>query len=166
MIVGDFVPSPMGLTISWTAAIGVGALMGGWTYIDPFYAHDTPERASRLAKSPGMANPLARMLFIGIFSGVMTFVATNGAVLEFWTLAVGRPSEQVMHLGAYHGSSRYNCAGFDIEEARWQLRRALCIHYRYDETPAIGTPVVVHGPASAVGIEIERFDIRPDEQPT
>ena len=163
MIVGGFVPSALGQRISLAAAIGVGALLGIWTYIDPFYANDTPEREARLAKSPAMANPFARMLFVGAFTGFMAFVAISDAVLEFWTLAVGRSTEQVMHLGRYHSSSRYNCAGFDLQEVPWKLRRVICVDYRYDEAPAEGAPVVVHGPSSAVGIEVERFDIRPGD---
>lgn len=159
LAVSQFVANSLGQKISFMAAVGIASLMGLLTYIDPFYAHDTPERAARLAKAPAMANPFARVLLVGTVMGVLAFEAVNGAVLEFWTLAFGRPAELTMHLGDYNSSSRYSCAGFKLQEAMFATRRVICADYRYDEEPSPGTPVVIRGPASSVGIEVEQFQI-------
>lgn len=161
--VSEFVASSLGQRLSLMAAAGVGALMGVWTYVDPVYARDTPERAARLARAPVMASPVVRMLFVGAFMGWVTFEAVSGAVLEFWTLAFGRPAEQTLHLGDYYRSSRSNCAGFELQEAPLKLRRVVCARYRDGEAPAPGTPVTVRGRASTVGIEVEQFQISPGE---
>ena len=163
LAIGEFVTSPLGREIALAAGIGMAVLMGVWTYFDPVYAHDTLERAARLAKAPAMANPVARVLFLGVFMGLITFQAVSGAVLEFWTLAVGQPGEQTMHLGDYQSSSRANCAGFDLQEAPLKLHRVVCADYRYGEAPDPGALVRVRGPVSAVGIKIEQFQISADE---
>jgi hypothetical protein len=160
LTVGDFVTSPTGRSLALTAAISMAMAMGLWTYLDPSYTQDTPERARLLARSPVLANPVARVLLVGVFSGLMTFEAVSGALFEFWTLAFGRPSEQTLHLGAYNSSSRYNCSGFGVLEMPLRAR-VICASYRYDEAPPPGTPVLVRGPASALGIKIEHFQIIP-----
>jgi len=157
LTVSQFVSSALGLRIAFMAAFGIGVLAGIATYFDPFYAHDTPERAARLAKAPPLEDPLARMLLVGGFMAFVTFYGVNGAALEFWTLATGRPSQLTLHLGAYRSSSPARCTGFELQEAPLTFRRVVCAHYRYDEAPAPGTAVVLNGPASPFGIDVESF---------
>jgi hypothetical protein len=161
LTVSEFVTSSFGWALSLAAAIGFAMLMGIWTYIDPIYAHDTPERAARLAKAPVLANPVVRVLFIAAFTGLIAYQAVSGAVFEFWTLAVGQQGEQTMHLGDYQDSSRYTCAGFQLQEAPFKAHRVVCARYRDDEAPPAGTPVTVRGQVSALGIRIEQFQIGP-----
>lgn len=159
LTVSEFVPSSFGRALSLAVAIGLGMLMGIWTYVDPVYAHDTPERAARLATAPALANPVVRVLFIGAFTGLIAYEAASGAAFEFWTLAVGQQGEQTMHLGDYQSSSRYNCAGFKLQEAPFKAHRIVCARYGDDEAPPAGTPVTVRGQVSALGIRIEQFQI-------
>lgn len=160
LTVGQFVASPSGQMLSLIAMIGFATLMGTWTYVDPVYKHDTPERARRLARAPALANPAARALFVAAVTGLLAYEA-SGAVFEFWTLAVGRQGEQVMHLGGYRSSSRYNCAGFELQEAPLKLHRIVCARYHDGEPPPPGTPVAVRGQVSPLGIKIEQFQIDP-----
>jgi hypothetical protein len=161
LVVSQFVTSSFGQMISLAAAIGLATLMGIWTYVDPVFAHDTPERAARLAKAPALANPVVRSLFVGAFTGLVAYEAASGAVFEFWTLAVGRKGEQTMHLGDYHSSSRFNCAGFELQEAPHKAHRIVCARYSENDAPPAGTPVTVHGQVSALGMRIDQFQINP-----
>ena len=154
-----FVSSALGLRIAFMAAFGIGALAGIATYFDPFYAQDTPARAARLVKAPPLENPLVRMLLVGAFMAFVTFYGVNGAALEFWTLATGRPSQLTLHLGAYRSLSRSGCTGFELQEAPLTFRRVVCAHYRYDDVPAPGTAVVLNGTASPFGIDVQSFRI-------
>jgi hypothetical protein len=163
LTVSEFVTSSFGQQMSVLTALAMAAVMGIWSYVDPVYASDTPERSARLSRAPVLANPVARALLVGAFTGLLTFEAFSGAVLEFWTLAFGRQSEQTMHLGEYHNSSRSNCEGFDLQEAPFKSRRVICVGNSDAETHSPGATVIVHGPASAVGIKVERFQISSEE---
>jgi len=160
LTVGQFVASPFGQMLSLVGMIGFATAMGSWTYVDPVYKHDTPERAERLARAPALANPALRVPFIAVFTGLMAYEAC-GAIFEFWTLALGGQGEQIMHLGSYRNSSRHNCAGFELQEAPLKLHRIVCRRYHDDEAPPPGTPVVVRGQVSPLGIRVEQFVINP-----
>jgi len=61
-----------------------------------------------------------------------------------------------MHLGGY-SHSRHGCDGFDLLDAPLTYRRIICIPS--DEAGAWppGTPVILTGVTSPVGIAVERY---------
>lgn len=159
ILVCQFVPSTLGFRIAATASVFVGVIYAMWTYVDPAYARNTPERAARLTRAPFLADPLARAFYLGVFMALLTFEATIGSGLEIWTRAVGHPSAMVLHLGAYHHSSRSSCSGFDVAEAPFKLHRFVCVDIPDGEAPPEGAPLYVRGPASPVGIDVRLFRI-------
>ena len=92
------------------------------------------------------------------FAGYLTFEG-SGAALQMWTLAHGKPGELTMQIAGYHGSSRANCAGLALQETPLKLRRVVCVHYRYDEAPLPGTPIILRGVASPFGVEVQSFQV-------
>lgn len=158
-LVCQFVPSPLGFQLAGAAAIGFGVIFGMWTYVSPQYSQGTAQRTALVARAPYLANPLTRALCLGLFTGLAMFEAVSGAGLEIWTRMTGVPTVSVLHLGNYHSSSRYNCAGFDIQEAPLKLHRFVCASFVHGDEPPPGTPVLVRGPASTFGIDVRAFRI-------
>lgn len=159
ILVCQFVPSRLGAQISAMAAISFGGVYAMWTYVDPAYARNTPERTARLARAPFLGDPLSRTVVLGLFASFVTFEAVSGAGLELWTRVTGRPAVAVLHLGAYHVAYRGSCAGFDVKEAPFKLHRFVCADFPPDAAPLPGTRLNVLGPASPVGIDVRRFRI-------
>lgn len=157
--VSRFVASELGQNIALATAAIVGLLMALLTFFDPFYAHDTPARAAKLASSPVLANPVIRTLCVSLMTSYFTFEAVSGALLQFWTFAVGHAAEQTLHLGDYHTSTRGSCSGFSLLEAPFKSHRIICARYDAVDVPLPGTPVRVYGVASGLGIDVAEFEI-------
>lgn len=159
--VSDFVSSPFGQGVALAIAIGVGLLTAFGTWFDPVL-DDAPYQANMIARFPFMQDRRARTAAFAILATLLTFLAVNGAGLEFWTLAMGHPGERSLHLGAYRSAYRNTCAGFTLQEAPFTTHSMICARYPDGATPApTGTSVAVWGPASDVGIRVERFQIEP-----
>ncbi|MGH1557648.1 hypothetical protein ACRAWD_06975 [Caulobacter segnis] len=76
-----FVPSTLGFRIAATAGVFVGVVYGMWTYVDPAYARNTPERGRAIGARAVPADPLARAFYLGCFMALLTFEATIGSGL-------------------------------------------------------------------------------------
>jgi hypothetical protein len=159
MLASRFVPTAAGEAVALAAAVVFGAGFGLVAVVNPDFKPGSQGYQRAIARYPGLRMPISRALLGGLGGGCLAFLSVQGGALEFWTMAVGAPGKVVMHLGGYNRNTRHDCSGYDLREAPFMLRRVVCASVRYGQEAPPGTPVVLSGTVSPLGVDVMAFSI-------
>ena len=154
-------PSPLGAGISLIVG-GLAGLYAAWESRDGGLfspanpAFSTSGRGAWLLTHVALRTPL-----MGLFCGFIAVTAVEEGLFAMVTAIAGQPASRELIVKGW-ASGRYSCQRFDVEGAPIMSDQALCADAgRYAAQATPGRPLWIMGKATALGMNVERFELPP-----